>query len=107
MDQNVLPLAPATRSRQVPNGGRAYLLLVAIACLAGWLAACTSPTTVDQAAATQIARDFMASGHGSAAVVKDITVISITPVTDAARPAWKVNVSANVTAGAGTYVSAE
>jgi len=59
-------------------------------------------TRVDEAGATQIARDYIQGSIGSGSAITNFKVLSIQLTTDAGRPAWHVNVSADVTEAGGT-----
>jgi hypothetical protein len=75
---------------------RTRLGLVALALAVGLLAACTGATGLDEAAASRTATDYFASAHGSGTTVSNVRIDSIELGADAGHPAWKVNISGDV-----------
>lgn len=58
---------------------------------------------IDQAAATTLARDFFAHAHGEGAMVSNLQILTVwLGSDDTGRWAWRVNISGDVTTGAGS-----
>lgn len=90
-------MCPRTITHMGLPRGPAFVVLFLAMVLGAWVtAACNSPARIDQAAASQIARDYFASAQAPGATVGNVKSLSIDLGSDGGRPAWSVNISGDV-----------